>query len=785
MADLPRSALPIPDRKPAGVLTTFDAKDPETSYPPIERLLPPAGAPNVLIVLLDDVGFGAASAFGGPCSTPNAERLAANGLKFSRFHTTALCSPSRAALLSGRNHHTVGMGGITELATSAPGYNSLRPNTCAPLPETLRLNGYSTAQFGKCHEVPVWETSPMGPFDHWPHPGGGFEYFYGFIGGETNQYYPAIYDGTVPIDTPKSPEEGYHFTEDMTDRAILWVRQQKALMPDRPFFAYFAPGATHAPHHVPAEWSGKYKGKFDQGWDALREETFARQKALGVVPADAVLTARHEQIPAWDEMPEDLKPVLARQMEIYAGFLEHTDHHVGRLVDALEDLGVLEDTLVYYIIGDNGASAEGDVHGCYNELINLNGANALQTTEYMASHIDDFGTPRAYNHYAVGWAHAMCAPYQWTKQVASHWGGTRNGTIVHWPAGIQSKGEVRNQFHHVIDVAPTVLDAAGLPEPDFVHGVQQLPYEGTSMRYSFDDGGAPGRHETQYFEMFCNRGIYHKGWTAVTRHSIPWDPSSPLPAFADDVWELYADTDWTQSHDLSAEMPERLAHLQQLWLIEVSKYNVLPLDDRRVERFNSDLAGRPTLITGTQQILFNGMRRLSENSVINLKNKSHTITCEIAVKDEHAHGVVVSQGGEFGGWSVYLVDGAPRYCYNLFGVKQFHVGSDRKVAAGTHQVRIEFAYDGGGLAKGGTAQIYLDGEKVGEGRVEGTVPLVFSADETLDLGSDTGSPVSDEYTSATSTFTGTVHWVQLDVADEGVDHFITPEERMKVAMARQ
>jgi arylsulfatase len=555
-------------------------------------------------------------------------------------------------------------------------------------------------------------------------------------------------------------------------------------MPDRPFFAYFAPGATHAPHHVAPEWSAKYKGKFDQGWDRLREETFARQKALGVVPADAELTARHDQIPAWDDMPSDLKPVLSRQMEIYAGFLEHTDHHVGRLIDAIADLGVLENTLVYYIIGDNGASAEGSLQGSFNELMMLNGAAALETPEFMESHIDDFGTPKAYNHYAVGWAHAMCAPYQWTKQVASHWGGTRNGTIVHWPAGIEARGEVRDQFHHVIDVAPTVLDVAGLPEPTFVHGVQQLPYEGTSMRYAFADAGAAGRHETQYFEMFCNRGIYHNGWTAVTRHNVPWDMTVAVPAFGDDVWELYADTDWTQSHDLAAEMPDKLAALQQLWLIEVSKYNVLPLDDRRIERFNSDLAGRPTLIKGTQQILFNGMRRLSENSVLNLKNKSHTVTSEIVVA-ERASGVIIAQGGEFGGWSLYLVDGTPRYCYNVFGVRRFHVAGDVPVPAGTHQVRVEFAYDGGGLGKGGTAAIYLDGSKVGEGRVEGTVPLIFSGDETCDLGSDTGSPVSDEYTSATSHFTGTVNWVQLDIADDDNDHLITPEERMRVAMARQ
>ena len=435
MTEPDRTVLPIPDRPYEGDVP-LDARD--ATFPPIAPLRPPAGLRNVLI-LLDDVGFAASSAFGGPCATPTAERLAAKGLKYNRFHTTALCSPTRQALLTGRNH-SVGMGGITEIATSAPGYNSIRPNTAAPLPETP-LNGYSTAQFGKCHEVPVWETSPMGPFHAWP-TGSGFEHFYGFIGGETNQYAPAIYEDTVPVEPDRTPEEGYHFTEDMTDHAIDWIRQQKALMPDKPFFVYFAPGATHAPHHVPTEWSDKYKGRFDDGWDALRERTIARQKELGVIPPEAELTERPQEIPAWDDMPDDLKPVLARQMEVYAGFLEHTDHHVGRLVDALDDLGVLEDTLVYYIVGDNGASAEGTPNGCFNELVILNGAIGLETVEFMASRIDDFGTPAAYNHYA-GWAHAMDTPYQWTKQVASHWGGTRNGTIVHWPNGIKAKDDVR------------------------------------------------------------------------------------------------------------------------------------------------------------------------------------------------------------------------------------------------------------------------------------------------------------------------------------------------------
>ena len=455
----------------------------------------------------------------------------------------------------------------------------------------------------------------MGPFDRWPSPGNGFEHFYGFIGGETNQYAPALYRDTVPVEPDRTPEEGYHFTEDMTDRAIEWVRQQKALMPDKPFFMYYAPGATHAPHHVAPEWSAKYKGKFDDGWDAQRERTLVRQIELGVIPPDAELTARPDEIPAWDEMADDLKPVLARQMEVYAGFMEHTDHHTGRLIDALEELEVLDDTLVFVMIGDNGASAEGDLVGCFNELMNLNGAAALQTTEYMASNIDKFGTPEAYNHYAVGWAHAMDTPYQWTKQVASHWGGTRNGTIVHWPNGIKARDEVRNQFHHVIDVAPTILEAAGLPHPAYVNGIQQAPLEGVSMAYSFDDADAAERHTTQYFEMFVNRGIYHQGWTAVTRHSTPW-VLEPAPAFDDDVWELYGPDDWTQAHDLAAEQPDKLAHLQRLFLIEAGKYNVLPLDDRRVERFNADLAGRPLLLHGNRQILFGGMGRLSENSII-------------------------------------------------------------------------------------------------------------------------------------------------------------------------
>ena len=505
-----------------------------------------------------------------------------------------------------------------------------------------------------------------------------------------------------------------------------------------------------------------------------------------MIPPEAELTERPEEIPAWDDMPDDLKPVLARQMEVYAGFLEHTDHHIGRLIDALEELEILDDTLVYYIVGDNGASAEGTEQGTFNEIISLNGAAGIETTEFMVSRIHEFGTVAACNHYAVGWAHAMDTPYQWTKQVASHWGGTRNGTVVHWPNGIKSRGEVRSQFSHVIDVAATVLDAAGLPEPTFVHGVQQMPIHGRSMLPSFDDDESPEFRETQYFEMFVNRGIYHKGWTACTRHSIPWKPTE-MPAYDDDVWELYGPDDWTQAHDLAAEQPDRLAHLQRLFLIEAARYDVLPLDDRRFERFNPEIAGRPQLISGNRQLMFEGMGRLSENSVLNIKNKSHAVTAQIEVPDGGAGGVIVAQGGAYAGWSLYLHEGRPIYCYNFFGLQRFKVAGESAVPAGEHQVRMEFTYDGGGLGKGGDARLYLDGEQVAEGRIEHTVPAAFSADETTDLGVDSATPVSDDHTGPESRFTGRVRWVQIDLdeAAEDLDHLISPEERWRIAMARQ
>lgn len=779
-----RDVLPIPDIPPVG-LTTYDAKDPDTHYPPIEALRPPHGAPNVLVILIDDVGFGASSAFGGPCRTPHFERLAAEGLKYTRFHTTALCSPTRSALLTGRNHHSVGMGNIAELATSAPGNNSIWPTTAAPLAKILKLNGYSTAQFGKCHEVPVWETSPMGPYRQWP-TGMGFEYFYGFLGGETNQYFPALYEGTTPVEPASTPEEGYYFNDDLTAHATTWIRQQKALMPDKPFFAYYAPGATHAPHHVPKEWADRYAGTFDAGWDVLREQTFARQKELGVVPADCDLTERSAGIPAWDDVAEEMKPVLAREMEVYAGYLENTDHHVGQLIDTLDDLGILDETLVFLIIGDNGASAEGSLQGTFNEMITLGGFASLETPEFLRSHADDLGGPDAYNHYAVGWAHAMDTPYQWTKQVASHFGGTRNGTIVRWPEGIRSRGETRDQFHHVIDIVPTVLEAAGLPAPILVEGVQQKPLEGFSMAYSFDAAEAPETHETQYFEMFGNRGIYHKGWTAVTKHRTPWDTGidAVVPAFDDDVWELYdTTTDWTQAHDLAKQHPDRLHELQRLWLIEAVKYNVVPLDDRFAERGLPEMAGRPTLLSGRKQVLFGGMGRLTENSVLSMKNTSYSITAEVSVPESGAEGVIVAQGGITGGMTLYAKGGVPKFCYNFFGLDRYYAEGNRKIPSGDHQVRMEFSYDGGGIGQGGTSTLYIDGQEAGSGRIDRTEAFLFSADETCDVGDEFGSPVTGDYD--TTRFSGDVRWVELELGLDNQSHLIRPEDRIRLAMGVQ
>lgn len=781
--DVPREVLPIPDRPYVGP-TMYDARDPRATYRPIEPLRPPEGAPNVLLILLDDAGFGSNSAFGGPCRTPTFERLAEAGLRYTRFHTTAICSATRAALLTGRNHHSVGMGTVSDMATAAPGYTSYRPNTAATIAETLLMNGYATAQFGKCHEAPTWEWSSKGPFHRWP-TGSGFEYFYGFVGGETSQFYPSLFENTRPIRPTKTPEEGYHLTEDLASRACDWLRQHRSLAPDRPFFMYFAPGATHAPLHVPAQWLERYRGAFDQGWDAVREVTFSRQKQLGVVPPNCELTARPAGIPAWDSVADEMKPVLARQMEIYAAFLEHTDFCIGQVVDVIAELGMLEDTLIYVITGDNGASGEGTLNGTWNESLTMTGMTQIETPEFLRARLESFGTPQSYPQYSLGWGHAMNAPYQWTKRVASHWGGTRNGLIVHWPRGVEARGELRHQFHHVIDVAPTFLEVARLPHPVMVYGVTQQPIEGVSMAYSFHDASAPERRTTQYFEILGNRGIYHEGWTAVTAHGPPTGPMTPRP-FDEDVWELYdTNTDWTQAHDLAKEQPDKLRELQRLFLIEAAKYNVLPLDDRTAERANPDTAGRPVLARGRRQRLYGGMGRVDAFAVISIKNKSHRITAQVVVPSGQCEGVIVAQGGFPGGWSLYTRNGRLKYCYNFYGLEHFYIAADEPLPAGPHLVRMDFEYDGGGVAKGGTVRLYVDDRPLGDGRVERTQPLPFASDEPLDIGRDGGSPVTPDY--FLREFTGEVQWVELEVPEGALDFDaqVPQEERMKAALVRE
>ena len=730
-----RTVLPIPEPQYPHS-TVFDARN--ATPPPRFQVKAPDKAPNVLIVLIDDMGFGQSSAFGGPIHMPTVEALANNGLRYNEFHTTALCSPTRSALLSGRNHHMNNFGSIAETATSFPGQTGQRPDSVAPVAKMLRYNGYSTAAFGKNHETAAWEVSPSGPTDRWP-TRSGFDKFYGFMGGETNQWAPLIYDGMNPIELPHDPN--YNFMTDMTNQAINWMGYQKSLTPDKPFFIYFAPGATHAPHHVPKEWIAKYKGKFDQGWDKVREETLARQIKLGVVPAGTKLAPKPEAIKDWDRLSADEKKLFARQMEVFAGFGEYADTEVGRLVQAIKDTGQLDNTLIFYIVGDNGASAEGGMNGLYNENTYFNGQ--LETIPDILKHYDELGGPTTYPHYAAGWAVAGDTPFEWTKQVASSYGGTRNGMVVHWPKGITAKNEIRSQWHHVIDITPTILEATGLPEPKVVDGVTQTPIEGVSMLYTFANQNAPSRHTTQYFEIFGNRAIYSDGWLAGTVHRAAWEFKVRRP-LADDIWELYdTRTDFSLANDLAAKNPTKLKELQALFMKEAVKYQVLPLDDRTLERLNAALVGRPDLMAGrTSLTVFQGMTGMSENVFINVKNRSHTITAEVEVRGAGENGVILAQAGRFGGWSLYVKDGKPIYTYNWLGLEQFTVAGTQPLPAGKATIRLDFAYDGGGVGKGGAAALFVNGQKVAAGRIEKTQCCGFSADEGADVGADEGTPVS-------------------------------------------
>ncbi len=749
---LDRTILPIkePDRPSYKELDARNA-----AAPPRFEVKAPKGAPNVVVILIDDMGFGVSEAFGGPVTTPTMDKLAANGLRYNRFHTTSLCSPTRVALLTGYNHHSNNMGAIGEAATTFPGNTSVRPQTITPMAEVLRQNGYNTAAFGKYHETPPWEISIAGPQDRWP-TRSGFEKFYGFIGGETNQWAPLVYDGVTLVETPEDPN--YHFTTDMTNQAISWVRYQQALAPDKPFFMYYAPGATHAPHHVPKAWIEKYKGKFDQGWDRLREETLERQKKLGLVPEPTRLAPKPTDIKDWDKLSADEKKLFTRQMEVYAGFAEQTDYEAGRLISAIEELGIIDNTIVIFIAGDNGASAEGQMNGMFSEMTYFSGVP--ETVPDMLRHYDDWGGPSTYPHFSAGWAVAMDVPFSYTKQVASDFGGTRNGMIIQWPAGIKAKGEMRSQFGHVIDIAPTVFEITKIPAPKMVNGIEQDPIEGTSLAYTFNDAGAPEKHTVQYFEMFGNRGVYQDGWFARTVHRPAWK-QKPDNTLQDDQWELYnTQEDFSLANDLAAQNTDKLKAMQELFMQEAEKYHVLPLDDRLLERTNAIMMGRPTVMGDRNTVTYGeGMKGMGPDIFIDLRNSAYTITAEVAV-DANGNGVIVCQGGRFGGLSFYLKNGKPAFSYNYLGMESTQIISSEALKPGNYKLVYDFKYDGGGMGKGGVGILTVNDKKVAEKRIEKTQPGLFSVDDMADVGIDDGTHVADYGTS--SKFNGKISYVTIE-----------------------
>jgi arylsulfatase len=760
---LPLESLPRPEVPFKGDIER-NAAESRPDFP--KDVKPPKGAPNVLLIMTDDVGFGASSTFGGPTPTPTFDKLAKRGLKYNRFHTTALCSPTRAALITGRNHHTCSTGVITEQATGFPGYSSLMSRSCGTIAEILTMLGYSTAWFGKNHNVPDWQTSAAGPFTYWP-TGLGFNYFYGFLGGDTNQWAPSAFENTSPIE-PYLGKKDYHFDRDLSDKAISWLRKQHALAPEKPWFAYYAPGACHAPHHAPKEWIDKFKGKFDQGWDKVREETLARQIELGVVPKGTQLHAGHKDVKAWDTLSDDEKRVFARMMEVYAGYLAFTDHNIGRVMDAIEESGQLDNTLIIYIMGDNGPSAEGSLQGSNNEIgVAANGVE--ESIEYLVSIIDKLGGPSGYNHYPVGWAQAMATPFGWMKQVASHFGGTRNGLVISWPKRMKEAGAIRHQFHHIIDIMPTILEAVGVEAPTVINGTPQRPIEGVSMLYTFDNANAPPARRTQYFELVANRALYHDGWVACTTPKRPpWiNVGGATKNPADDyAWELYnVEDDFSEAKNIAKDYPKKLRELQDLWWSEAAKYNVLPLDDRMAERIDPTI--RPSLTKGrTKFTYYSGMTRIPEGSAPATRNRTFAVIADVDIPQESASGVLATMGGRFGGWGLTVMDGKPRFDYALSNQDKYRyrVAAKDKLAPGKHTVRVDFMYDGGGMGKGATAILSVDAKPVAKGRIEQTVPLRFSLDECFDVGEDSGTPVAEDYADRMPfRFTGTLERLVIDL----------------------
>lgn len=732
-------------------------KDSEMDWP--EFPSPPEGAPNVIVILLDDVGFGMTSTFGGSVPTPYLDSLASEGLRYNRFHTTAICGPTRAALLTGRNHHNAANGFLPEWATGYPSYNTLIPRSTATIGKMVKYNGMNTAWFGKNHNTPDWETSAAGPFDRWP-TALGFDYFYGFNTGETDQYNPVLFENTVPVEPETSPEEGYHFMTDMTDRAISWIHGQKAIAPDKPVFMYFAPGAIHAPHHTPKEWREKFKGQFDHGWDREREIVYARQKEMGVIPADAKLSPRNENIKTWDSLSEDEKKFYALLQENYAGYMAFTDHEIGRLLEAIGKLPDADNTLIMYIVGDNGASTEGGLEGTLNEIKALNGIQSQLSDNLKRA--DEVGEPGSEPHIPVGWAMAANTPFPWAKQVASHFGGSRNPMVVTWPKVIKDKGGIRSQFLHVIDVLPTILEATGLEMPQYVDGVEQKPLDGKSFLSTFIDADAPEIRNTQYFEILSNRALYHEGWVAAHQHTLPWRQDI-APGYQNEVWELYnIEEDFSEAVNVADQYPEKLEELKAMWEEEAQKYHVYPLDDRGAARLT---VPKPSLITGrTSFTYYEGATRIPEPVAPNTKNTSWTMEAMLETASGHKDGVVNAIGGSSAGYVLYVKDGYPTFEYNFFQDKITTIKSSKKLPDGMASVKIDFAYDGGGAGKGGMFTLYLNNEKVGEARVDATVPARFGID-TFGIGEDTGSPVTKSYP-APFEFQGKIAEVNIELKPE-------------------
>lgn len=743
-ACLPASAqesLPQPDYRFKGFIGRTQGDSDPAKFPPVTR--PPAGAPNVVVILLDDVGFGQFSVSGGGVASPNMEKLASNGLFFNRFHTTALCSPTRAAFLTGRNEHTAGMGAITEMATAYDGYTSMIPKSAGTIGEVLRQNGYATAWIGKNHNTPVWETGPTGPFDRTPN-GWGFEYFYGFNSGDSSQFEPVLVENHLQV--PRSTNPNYHLTTDLADHAISWLRQEEAVDPSRPYFLYFAPGATHSPHQPPKDWTDKCKGQFDEGWDKYREETLERQKKLGVVPEDTKLTARPADLSAWDTLKPEQKHLYARMAELFCAYGEHADYETGRLLDTIHSLPNSDNTLIFYIVGDNGASAEGHFDGTSNELAGFNGID--QTWQQVLPKLDELGGPKHYNHMPSAWAWAMNSPFQWTKQVASHFGGTRNPLIVSWPAHIKEHG-LRTQFHHITDIMPTILEATHLAMPKSINGVEQMPLDGISMMYAIDDANAAGRRRTQVFEQVVNRAIYHDGWMASSIAFKPWQ--SDRKGFDVDKvkWELYdLSKDFSQADDLAEKDPEKLRQIEDLWWAEAAKANILPLDWRGVERMSDSVTGRPSPTAGRTSFTYLGpLARLPESEAPDLKNKSFSITAKVDIPESGADGMLFTQGGITAGWGFYLQDRKLVFMHNFIDIQRYRVVSTEDVPTGAVTLSADFAYDGkpGEFGKGGTVTLKANGKEIGHGKIDHTAAIRYSLYEGQDVGGDDGSPVDDGY----------------------------------------